>query len=121
MASIELGGQAYNLVPTFGAARAIEQASELTLSELLQGHLAGRITYEEAAAIVHAGMSAASEGPNFGSVAEQVFALRLTDPNIRRSIGEYLAELLYHPDNTEKHAAVLHLLEHGGPEIGQPT
>lgn len=116
MASIDLGGQPYQLAATFQAARKIEQASELTLSELITAHIASRITLEEGAAIVHAGMEAAGEKVNFGAVAERLFELRLTDPEVRRSIGEYLAELHYHPDDTEKRAAVLHLLEHGGHE-----
>lgn len=116
MAKVALGGQVYDLVPTAGAMRQIEQLGELTLAEMFQAHAAGRLKLEEIAGIVYAGMAAAgtSNDVNYAAVMDRVFEIRVTDDALRRSVGEYLAELLYHPDDTKNRAAAMHILDHGG-------
>lgn len=116
MAKVTLGGQVYDLVPTAGAMRQIEQLGELTLAEMFQAHVAGRLKLEEISAIVYAGMSAAATANevSYAAVMERVFELRVTDPALRRSVGEYLAELLYHPSDAKNREAAMHILDHGG-------
>lgn len=112
---IELGGKGFRLLPTFSAARRIEQLGDMTIAELLEGHQAGRLKYEEAATIVAAGLEAAGEQINYEAVGNALFEHRLTAPHFRRAIADYLLALLWQPADAKKQrAAMFPDLEHGG-------
>jgi len=101
--SVNLGGIAYTMRPAYDAMRDIEGQVDLTLSEIYELHLLGRLKIEETVAIIWFACRAAGEKfDTVDAVGRAVFADKVTSPSMRKSIAEFLLACLYAPDEAKK-------------------
>lgn len=101
--NITLGGASYSMKPTYGAMREIETRTDMTVSELLELVLAQRLKFYEATLIIFFACNAAGEDFNsVEAVGDLVFAAKLTNPVMMRTLAEFLTNCLYAPDEAKK-------------------
>ncbi|UWQ77354.1 hypothetical protein [Leisingera sp. M658] len=111
--NITLGGASYGMRPEYEAQRGIEGRVNLTIAELLECAKFERLTLEEAGVIVWHGCKANGEDFDIEAVAKRIFEERMSNLKLRLSICEFLATLLYAPEEVTKkfEAEVRPLLE----------
>lgn len=100
---ITLGGEAFQMAPSYGAIRDIEARSGLPIAELLHAVTLQVIKYEEAALIVWYGTQAANDAlSSVEAIGNALFADRLTAPHIRASLAQFLLACLWAPEEAKK-------------------
>ncbi|WP_208348695.1 GTA-gp10 family protein [Pseudaestuariivita rosea] len=100
---LELGGERYVMRPSYQAMRDIEARSDLTIAELLDLALAGRLKIEEAVIIFWCACEAGGAGfSSMEALGKAIFELRLTAAPVREALVVYLTHCLYAPAEAKK-------------------
>ena len=100
---IRLGRSPSKLRPTFGAMREIEEGCRSSCATLLGLLAKHELHSPEMALIVYWGLVEAGEKPSDPeAVGNRLFEVGIGSDHIRTSIADYLAELLYAPDDARK-------------------
>lgn len=100
---VTLGGASYHMKPSYGSMRDIETRTDFTVTELLELVVAQRIKIQEAALVIWFGCQAAGEGfDSIEAVGDVLFEEKLTSPNLRKSLSQFLLNCLYAPSEAKK-------------------
>ena len=100
--NITLGGASYGMRPTYGAMRDIEARTGMTVQELLELVVAGRIKIEEAVLVIWYGCQAAGEAfDGIDAVGHVVFGERISSQTLRASLAQFLLNCLYAPKEAQ--------------------
>ncbi|MEM9058932.1 MAG: hypothetical protein AAGD13_00595 [Pseudomonadota bacterium] len=108
-------GRQLPLAATYGAMSQIE-AGDLTVDELMQAHVIGRMKLDEGASIMLAGINAAKkdvigapqDNYKMEDCARLLFEARFgTNEVLREEMGTYLLSLLWQPADAKKKAELI--------------
>lgn len=99
--TVTLGGAPYEMRPTYGAMRDIEARTGLTVQELLELVIAGRLRIEEAVLVIWYGCQAARSFDDIDALGAVIFDERITSAGIRTALSKFLLHCLYVPKDAQ--------------------